>query len=98
MIIDALTHVTPDAVWFGTGKDAGEGRLLREMDEAGVDRAVVVADVISDDFVREVGARHPDRLICGGSFNPARFSTAADAASAVRGRWHAAGFSILKLH
>ena len=40
MIIDSLTHVTPNGQWFSTSHDASEVRLLREMDEAGVDKAV----------------------------------------------------------
>ena len=100
MIIDALVHVTPDATWFGTRRDAGEARLLREMDQAGVQRAVVVglAGFIPNDFVREVAARNGERLIPGGSFNPARWATPAEAVAAVRSELLPFRFPILKLH
>ena len=100
MIIDALAHVTPDATWFGTGKDAGEARLLREMDEAGVQRAVVVgiADVIPNEFVRDLAVRNGHRVIPGGSFNPARFATPAEAVAAVRIALLPFHFPVFKLH
>ncbi len=58
MIIDSLTHVTPDGRWFNTSHDAREARLLQEMDAAGVERAVVVAlaGFIPNEFVFAGGA------------------------------------------
>ena len=100
MILDALTHVTPDATWFNTGKDAGEARLLREMDAAGIDRAVVVAiaGAIPNEFVHDLAWRHPRRIIGGGSFNPAVHATPAAAAEAIRRELGQHAFPILKLH
>ena len=43
LIIDSITHVTPDGQWFQTHYDASELRLIQEMESAGVARAVVVA-------------------------------------------------------
>jgi predicted TIM-barrel fold metal-dependent hydrolase len=99
-LLDSLTHVTPDGRWFNTGLDASEGRLLREMDEVGVARAVVVglAGFISNDFVLEVCSRHSGRLIPGASFNPAAHTTPRDAAMAVRSELESGPFGILKLH
>ena len=34
MIIDSLTHITPDGRWFSTSHDASIDRLLRELDGA----------------------------------------------------------------
>ena len=53
MVIDSLTHLTPDGRWFSTAFDASEHRLLEEMDGAKVDKCVVVAlaGFIGNDFV-----------------------------------------------
>lgn len=100
MILDALTHVTPDGRWFETAHDASEARLLREMDAAGVERAVVVAlaGYISNEFVLEVCRRNPDRLIPGASFNPAAYDSPEHAARECRARLHDQPFKVLKLH
>ena len=96
---DSLVHVTPDGRWFNTAFDASEGRLLREMDDAGVDRAVVVAlaGVIANDYVLEVCRRHPGRLIAGASINPADGATA-DVLAAARNALCDGPFAVLKLH
>ena len=100
MIIDSLTHVTPDGHWFSTSYDASEDRLLREMDKAEVDKAVVVAlaGYIENDFVAQVCARHPDRLIPGASINPVAYSTPEQAAIAAKALLSDGRFAILKLH
>ncbi len=100
MIIDSLTHVTPDGRWFQTKHDASLARLLGEMDAAGVDRSVVVAlaGVITNDFVLDACQRHADRLIPGASFNPAATESPASAASALRAELRDASFPVLKLH
>lgn len=100
MLIDALTHITPDGRWYQSAHRATEERLLREMDRALVERAVVVAiaDYISNDFVLQACNRHPDRLIAGASFNPARHSTPKAAAREFRNQLHDAPYGVLKLH
>ncbi len=100
MIIDSLTHVTPDGRWFHTDHDASEARLLREMDAANVTRAVVVAlaDYIPNEFVLDVCRRHPQRLLPAMSFNPATYSTPNDAVHEFRARLHDVPFKVLKLH
>ncbi|MBU0638669.1 MAG: amidohydrolase family protein [Planctomycetota bacterium] len=100
MIIDSLTHVTPDGRWFRTNHDAGEARLLREMDAAGVERAVVVplAGFIPNEFVLDVCGRHPGRLAPGASFNPAAFSSPRETAGEFRAALRGTGFKVLKLH
>lgn len=100
MIIDSLTHITPDGLWFSTSCDASEGRLLREMDDAGVDKSVVVAlaGYIENDFVARVCARHPERLIPGASINPLAYPTAKEAVTAFRSLQGGSAFAVLKLH
>lgn len=100
MIIDSLTHVTPDGRWFKTQHDASLKRLLLEMDDAGVDKAVVVAldGYIENTFVAKVCAQHSDRLIPGASLNPAECSSAEDARVKTRNLLSNGDFSVLKLH
>jgi predicted TIM-barrel fold metal-dependent hydrolase len=96
---DSLVHVTPHGRWFQTAFDASEGRLLREMDQAGVERAVVVAlaGVIDNAFVLDVCQRHTGRLIAGASLNPVAGSTA-NVVAAARGDLRDGPFKVLKLH
>jgi predicted TIM-barrel fold metal-dependent hydrolase len=100
MIMDALTHVTPDGRWFHTGCDASESRLLRELEITQVDQAVVVplAGYIANEFVLDVCQRRPDRLVPGASFNPTAYSTAKRAAVEFRSQLQASPFRLLKLH
>lgn len=100
MTIDSLTHVTPDGHWFHTDYDASESRLLREMDAANVERAVVVplAGYISNEFVLEVCQRRPGRLVPGASFNPAAYSSPKKAVGEFRASLRDAPFKVLKLH
>lgn len=64
LVIDAHVHVTRDGAWFGSALDASEDRLLREMDQAGLDGALLIPvfGVADEDFVAQVCRRHPDRL------------------------------------
>jgi predicted TIM-barrel fold metal-dependent hydrolase len=100
MIIDSLTHITPDGSWFNPVYDASEVRLLREMDQTQIERAVVVAlaGYISNKFVLEVCGRHSGRLLPGASFNPSSHATPAEAAHAFRTELHGAPYKVLKLH
>jgi predicted TIM-barrel fold metal-dependent hydrolase len=96
---DSLVHVTPDGRWFNTTFDATEGRLLREMDAAGVERAVVVAlaGVIDNAFVMETCRRHADRFVAGASLNPTAAS-ANETAERARAELRDTGTRVLKLH
>ena len=100
MIIDSLTHVTPDGLWFNSQHDASLDRLLREMDKAGVDKGVVVAlaGYIENEFVAHVCKQHADRLIPGASVNPIAYPTASKAAEVVRTLLEGEEFALLKLH
>jgi predicted TIM-barrel fold metal-dependent hydrolase len=96
---DSLVHITRDGRWFNTGFDASEARLLREMDAAGVERAVVVAlaGVIDNQFVIERCRRHGDRLIAGMSLDPTAASLA-ETADRARAELRDTGARVLKLH
>jgi predicted TIM-barrel fold metal-dependent hydrolase len=100
MIIDSLTHVTPDGSWFDTHHDASVGRLLREMDKASVDKAVVVAlaGYIENEFVAKVCKQYSDRLIPGASLDPASYSSSKEAAQATKRMFANGEYEILKLH
>lgn len=100
MIFDTLAHVTPDGKWFSTSYDASEGRLLKEMEEHDISKAVIVAiaDFIDNDFILDVCKRHPDRLVPGASFNPAKFSNASEVRCAARKILQDSPFAVLKLH
>lgn len=43
MVVDSISHVTPDGRWLDMTLDASQRRLLTEMDQAGVERAIIVA-------------------------------------------------------
>jgi predicted TIM-barrel fold metal-dependent hydrolase len=100
MILDSITHVTPDGSWFNTTFDASERRLLKELNTASAKRAVVVAlaDYIPNDYVLEVCERHPEQLIPGASINPAKYATEKEAVSALREQLQGGPFRVLKLH
>lgn len=100
MIIDSLTHVTPNGRWFDTPHDASVDRLLREMDKANIDKAVVVAlaDYIENDFVLNICKNYNDRLIPGLSINPASYSSSEKAILAIRSLINNEEFVVLKLH
>jgi predicted TIM-barrel fold metal-dependent hydrolase len=96
LIVDSLTHVTPDGKWFATSHDASADRLRRELDAARIDHAVVVAlaGFIENDFILEVCARDP-RLIAGCSFDP---TGGGDPALTFRSALQGSPFRVLKLH
>lgn len=98
--IDSLVHTTPDGTWFHTAYDASEERLLREMDQAQIERAMLVglAGFIANEYILEAVARHPDRLLACGSFNPARYSSPSAAVQAARTRLAGQSFAAIKFH
>ena len=100
MIFDSLTHVTADGRWFGTSLDASEKELLRQLDDSGTQKAVVVAlaGYIENRFVLELCQRHPARLIPCASFNPAAYATAEDSRSNFSAELKGAQYKALKLH
>lgn len=100
MIIDSLTHITPDGRWFNTSHDASVERLLREMDKACIDKAVVVAlaGYIENSFVTKICRQHSDRLIPGASLDPSGYSSSKEVVKAVKDILCNGEFAVLKLH
>ncbi|HEY1679246.1 MAG TPA: amidohydrolase family protein [Candidatus Sulfotelmatobacter sp.] len=100
MVFDSLTHVTPDGRWFDSSLDASTGELLRQLDESGTRRAVVVGlpGYIENRFVLEVCERHPDRLVPCGSLNPAAFANPSQAQANLRAELKGRHYKGLKLH
>jgi predicted TIM-barrel fold metal-dependent hydrolase len=98
--IDSLVHVTSDGRWFQTNLDASTDTLMRQMDQAGVERAVVVplAGYISNDFVISTCSRYPVRLIPGASFNPAVCPSPEQAVRHLREELKNRAYAVLKLH
>lgn len=100
MIIDSLTHITPDGRWFNTSHEASLDRLMRELDVAKVERAVVVAlaDYIENDFVYETCQGSGGRLIPGASLNPMNYASTDEAMKAAEATLNGGDFPVLKLH
>jgi len=99
-MLDSITHVTPDGKWFDTRHDASLSRLLREMDQVGVERAVVVAlaGYIDNAFIMRTCTAHPDRLVPGVSVDPSSVATPTAARELIRAILESSGASIVKLH
>jgi predicted TIM-barrel fold metal-dependent hydrolase len=100
MIFDSLTHVTPDGRWFETKLDASAKELLRQLDESGTQRAVVVALAghIENQFVLELCQKHPTRLIPCASFNPVAYPNPSEARTKLRAQLKGTHYKALKLH
>lgn len=93
-IVDAQVHIwganTPERTWPARGRPhrevpLGAGELLREMDVAGVSRAVLVPPAWEgerNDLVLEAARRHPDRFAAMG-----RLDTEAPGARGLIGNW-----------
>jgi len=81
MIIDCNVHPTADGKWFHTSLDASLDSLLLQLDEAKVDKAVIIPfeGYISNEFSESTSARYPDRFISGVSVNPVKYKDAEDA-------------------
>jgi predicted TIM-barrel fold metal-dependent hydrolase len=100
VVIDANAHATPDGRWFGTRHDASLGRLLGELDAAGVDRAVLtgLAGAIPTDYVLALCAEAGGRLLPVGPFDPCAHATPAQACAGARRELSARGLLGVKLH
>ncbi len=100
MLIDALTHATPDGKWFSTNYDSSTKNLLDNMDKCGVDKAVIVAlaGYIENDFIFKLCKEHSDRLIPGVSINPVMFNNSKDALLQIKMLFSNEDCNILKLH
>lgn len=65
MRVDSLTHITSDGQWYGTNHDADLNRLLSEMDQARLDKAVLVGmpDLDCDHAILAACEDHPEKFI-----------------------------------
>lgn len=103
MIIDAHTHVHPQADGFGPRYDAGLEAFIRDLDASEVDKAILLplATVtgmfppISNEFVAECCSKHPDKLIGFATVYPGQDKDAAGTLERDVARF---GLKGLKLH
>jgi predicted TIM-barrel fold metal-dependent hydrolase len=100
LIIDANAHVTRDGRWFDTGHDASLGRLLAELDAAGVDRAVLtgLSGATSTKDVLALCAEADGRLLPVGPFDPSAHPSPAQACAHARRELSGRGLLGVKLH
>lgn len=77
MIIDCNTHPCSSGRWFNTPLDASISNLISQMDEANVEKSVIISfeDVNTFDFSYKAFKKYSDRIIPGMSFNPAAFNS-----------------------
>jgi predicted TIM-barrel fold metal-dependent hydrolase len=97
---DSLVHATPDGRWLsGKGHDARLETLVCRMDEAGVERAclVAIAGLIDNEWVARAAKQHPRRLVPIGSIDPVQAANEGEVERAVAGL-RRQGFAGLKLH
>lgn len=64
-VIDAHVHITEDGKWFHTDYDASVEKLLINLEESKIDKAVIlpIAPFISNEFVAKVCSQYPDKFI-----------------------------------
>lgn len=100
MIIDANTHPTPDGRWFNTNLDASLPTLLKQLDQAGIDKAIITPfeGFVSNKFTIESAKKYPDRLIPGISFNPTLFNNLDEVFSEFYEEYDGLDIPIVKLH
>jgi len=100
VIVDVHTHVTPNGAWFNTSHDARVITLLKQMDEAHVEKAVIIGlpGYITNDFIYRTYRNYPDRLLPVGSFNPVTYNDKKDLALEIRKQFHDGPYIGVKLH
>jgi len=72
MLIDSHVHVTPTGRWFDTDNDASVVNLLSEMEQNGINRAVLlpISGIIPNEFVASTCLLHPKHFIGAVSVDP----------------------------
>lgn len=100
MIIDSNVHITEDGKWFTSNLNASIDSLLLQMDEAHIDKAVLVpfSGFISNEFIKKISLKYPDRFIPACSINPADFSSKNEAGEAFFNLFQRFDFKIIKFH
>ncbi len=64
-MVDCHVHITESGKWYNTSYDASVDTLLKQMDEAGIEKSVIlpIYGSTSNKFVAETVKAHKDRLI-----------------------------------
>ncbi len=64
MIIDSHINITHNGKWFNTDHDASLERLLGEMDEAGIDKCLLISmpQATTNKYISSVVERYPDKF------------------------------------
>lgn len=95
-VIDVHTHITHSGRWFDTKYDASVSRLLKEMEEAGIEKVVLLPIVpyISNEFIYRVCNEYPDKFVGFASVEPLKVKAVEELEKAVV-RYELRG---LKLH
>lgn len=66
---DCHVHITSDGKWFNTGIDASLKRLLQEMDNAQIEKSIVlpIYGHMTNSYIKNVVSENADRLIAFGT-------------------------------
>jgi predicted TIM-barrel fold metal-dependent hydrolase len=99
MIIDANTHVTESGQWFHTAHDASIARLRGEIEQAGIDLALVVPlpNTIDPDRQHTL-LKGEEKMYSAETFIPASFTSVAEAVSAFQQRFSHRPATFVKFH
>jgi len=94
---DSLLHVTRNGSWLNGRDDASAGRLMVELDRAGITRGCLVGlpGVVDNEYVLECATATAGRLVPIAGLNPLESS---EQLAAETGRLAKAGFRGIKLH
>jgi uncharacterized protein len=100
VIVDANVHATRDGTWFSTGLDASLGRLLGELDRAGVERAVLtgLTGACPTEDVLALCGEAGGRLIPVAAFDPSAHDSPEAVRRAAREQLAGRGLLGVKLH
>jgi predicted TIM-barrel fold metal-dependent hydrolase len=100
MIIDSNTHITKDFKWFNTSLDASVDSLLSSMNQNNIHKSLILPlpGVTTNEYVREICFKYPDRFIEGSSFNPGIYSTPEESVSNFKKEIIDNNFKIVKFH
>lgn len=100
MIIDANTHITLNGRWFHTDHDASLERLLLNVKDAGIDKAIAVplpGTIRNDEQAALINGQY-DQLISACTFNPADYNTPGEAGEAFRKEFSGVKKNLVKFH
>ncbi|TAF65863.1 MAG: hypothetical protein EAZ55_07735 [Cytophagales bacterium] len=97
-IIDANTHITRSGKWFETTRDASLNALIKEMENANINKSLLVAlpEVIENEFILECCEKYPKKLIPIAALNPKKLYRATLASTLLEIKEK--NFKAIKLH